>query len=93
MKSQRGMISYVVDMLRTHTPGDKAIIKFRRRKEGGEERCPGPRDKRKLLDAGIEQYMESMGRKDPKQSPFVEYETLFIVSVMRGMYVDRTSVV
>lgn len=41
------MIDYVLGVLRTHTSGGKAIIKFRRRKEGGEKRCSKSRAERK----------------------------------------------
>lgn len=46
MKSQREMINYVMDIFRTHTPGDKDIITFRKIKEG-DERCPESRDEEK----------------------------------------------
>ena len=46
MKCQREMIKYILGVLRTHTSGGKAIIKFRRKKESSEERCPEPVDER-----------------------------------------------
>lgn len=42
-----GKIRYALGVLRTHTPGGKAIVRLRRRKEGGEGRYPELRDEGK----------------------------------------------